>query len=209
MSVDLERITENTIESYGALFAATARSDRAAIYPVLPTLLASALWTLWLVSSSTVLVAALIHLVVCATIVPVTARGLAARQDGWSTATDTRVKLLSSVIKSLQYVKLSALEPVVVKRAAEAREVEIDARTRQWQQGGAVCILANWTGQLVPLVCIVYVRAEQRSADASGPTSSSNAPPAPCLGQRPSSRSSRSVLLSPGRSRRPGSKSPR
>lgn len=65
---------------------------------------------------------------------------------------------MSSVINSLSAIKLAALEPSVMRTVAKAREFEIGKRTRFWRQGALVCILANWTGQLLVLVCVMCVR---------------------------------------------------
>ena len=53
-----------------------------------------------------------------------------------------RVKLISSVVKSLQYIKLSALEPVVTRVVGQSRDFEISERTYMQAQGRVVCLLA-------------------------------------------------------------------
>ena len=142
MSVDIERITECVVNCYNC-------------YAPLPTLLAASLWVLWLVSSTVVLVAVLVHLVICAILVPLSGRGLADRQHAWSAATDLRIKLLSSVVKSLQYIKLAALEAFVARAAADTREVEIRKRTHLCLQDMSVCLLANVVGQSLVIVAVV------------------------------------------------------
>ena len=58
------------------------------------------------------------------------------------TDSQRRVKLVSSVIKGLQYIKLSALEPVAAKLLSQARAFEIGERTHLQAQARVVCLLA-------------------------------------------------------------------
>ena len=97
---------------------------------------------------------------------------VAARADD----VQSRVKLISSVVRSLQYVKMAALEPVVVKKVGQAREDELDQRTymcvvvqttislirARQRQARLVVILANWVGELLMTISIVVYFAEQR-----------------------------------------------
>ena len=79
-------------------------------------------------------------------IIPVLARGIGTRLRKFAEATDRRIKLMSSILRSIQAVKLAGYEPLLIRKLCELRAAEVNA-------------LKQWLIQLLVISCATNVRS--------------------------------------------------
>ncbi|PWN49672.1 hypothetical protein IE53DRAFT_388080 [Violaceomyces palustris] len=106
--------------------------------------------------------AGLVTIVACLFTTPILSRGIGARQKAWSSLTDSRVNLLSSVINEIKGVKYSAYEGIMSRRLKVARRDEIEAMTTYYRQFVAVITFTNLTAQMMEISLFVTLAIVDR-----------------------------------------------
>ncbi|WWD21405.1 hypothetical protein CI109_105890 [Kwoniella shandongensis] len=113
--------------------------------------------------------ASLIGAVVFFAALPLLTRGVGGSRTAWAVATDRRVKYISSVLRHIKAVKLSAYEPLIQRRGVEFRSNEISAQLGWIVEILKVSIATNWLGNFLNLVTVItFTVASLYSAQGGG-----------------------------------------
>jgi ATP-binding cassette subfamily C (CFTR/MRP) protein 1 len=73
----------------------------------------------------------------------------------WAANTDRRVKYISSVLRHIKSIKLSAYEPIIQNRAVELRHDEINTYIVWVKSILRVSIITNWLGNFLALITVI------------------------------------------------------
>ena len=95
--------------------------------------------------------AAVIVTAVCMIATPLLSRHIDDLQEAWSGVTDSRVRLISSVLHQITGVKLSAYEPELVQKVENVRQKEITAMKRFWKDLSIVVCVTNTAMNMLSL----------------------------------------------------------
>lgn len=72
----------------------------------------------------------------------------------WAEATDRRVKFMSSVLRHIKAIKLSAYEPSIIKTAIESRDQEIHVFRKFMRQILVVSVVTNYVSSFLSLLTV-------------------------------------------------------
>ncbi|GAC76721.1 multidrug resistance-associated protein [Moesziomyces antarcticus T-34] len=87
----------------------------------------------------------------CFLLTPLASRGIGAKQAAWSSQTDKRVNLTSSVTSDIKGVKFSAYEDVLHDKICKARADELSVRSNMMKQVTGVVVFTNCTSEMLGL----------------------------------------------------------
>ncbi|KAH9915163.1 P-loop containing nucleoside triphosphate hydrolase protein [Epithele typhae] len=136
MSVDIERITL-AIDPLHQLWTSLI-------------VIAIGLYILW-TQIGTSFVAAVVVTAVCMVATPLLSWHIDDLQEVWSAVTDSRVRLISSVLHQITGVKLSAYEPELVRKVDNVRDKELGAMKRFWKDLAVVVCVTNTAMNMLSL----------------------------------------------------------
>ncbi|ORY27634.1 P-loop containing nucleoside triphosphate hydrolase protein [Naematelia encephala] len=100
-------------------------------------------------------VASVVGAVVFFALVPILTKNVGTGRAGWAKATDVRVKFMSSVLKHIKAIKLSAYEATVTQKAESLRAAEIQALIVWIKEILKISIVTNWLGNFLALITII------------------------------------------------------
>jgi ABC-type multidrug transport system fused ATPase/permease subunit len=106
-------------------------------------------------------------LIFFASLQPLT-RKIAGSRKGWAEATDGRVQFMSSVLRHVKAIKLSAYERFVIGKAEGLREKELAGYIKFVVQALKVSIATNWLGNFLALVTVITFTVVSLYSDQGG-----------------------------------------
>jgi ATP-binding cassette subfamily C (CFTR/MRP) protein 1 len=92
--------------------------------------------------------------VVFVSLLPLLSKDIGAARTHWADSTDRRVKFISSVLRHIKAIKMSAYESYVTVKAVDMRETEVVALITWIMQILKVSIATNWLNNFLALVTV-------------------------------------------------------